>query len=448
MSDTPLPTVSEASDIAKQLYEQNFQLAVHNKTLGILSKLYEITMSSLDVHEVCQKIVDTLVTELAFQAAILNVVDSEKNQFCPFAITRTQPVIDSLQLLGKSLEEICLPLGSDENIVSIAMRDNERKITGNMLDILFPLADQTTADQIENLTGVKTLIVYPVTLGTKMIGSLVVGLGKKAEDLSKAEKETLEEVIDLIAIAIERAQLHESVEKANEELKALDKLKDEFLSMASHELKSPMNAVKNYLWMALNKGLDDREKQKGYLTVAYDSTQRLIGLVNDLLDVSRIESGRVKLEMVSLDLQKLINETLEIYAPQAKAKNLALSTTLQEPIQITADDMKLREVLNNLVSNAIKYTLTGTVIVSVKVEDKTIRVSVTDSGAGISADDQQKLFQKFSRVNASYKGLATVEGTGLGLYISKQFMEMMGGNIGLDSEVDKGTTFWVELPKS
>lgn len=449
MSDANPSTINEIpTDLAKQLYEQNFQLAIHNKTLGIISKLYEITMSTLNVRDVCQKIVDTLLTELNFQAVILNVIREDEGQFCPFAITQTESVLQALQLLGKPLEEICLPLHSDENIVAQAMKENDRKITGNMLDILFPIATQEIADQIENLTGVKTIIVYPIRLGEKMIGSLVVGLGKKADDLSKAEKQTLEEVINLIAIAIERAQLHESVEKANEELKALDKLKDEFLSMASHELKSPMNAVKNYLWMSLNKGLENPERLKEYLTVAYEQIQRLTSLVNDLLDVSRIESGRIKLEIVAVDLTKAIRETLEIYAQQASSKGLTLTNTVSQTMAVKADDAKLREVLANLISNAVKYTLTGSVTLSVEDKQDLIRISVRDTGSGIKPEDQIKLFQKFSRVNESYKGLASVEGTGLGLYISKQFVEMMGGTIGLDSELDKGSTFWIELPKA
>lgn len=439
MSDQP-------SDIAKQLYEQNFQLAVNNKTLSIISKLYEITMSSLDVREVCQRIVDTLVEELSFKAAILNVSDPEKNQFCPLAITRTPQVEEALQLIGKPFAEICLPLDSDENIVSGAMKANDRKITGSMLDILFPLVTQETADKIENLTGVKTLIIYPVSLGTKMIGSLVVGLGKKADDLSKSEKQTLEEVINLIAIAIERAQLHQSVEKANEDLKALDKLKDEFLSMASHELKSPMNAVKNYLWMSLNKGLENPDRLKEYLTVAYEQIQRLTSLVNDLLDVSRIESGRIKIEMVDVDLTKAVKETLEIFEAQAHGKGLTLINQVTDAVTIKSDDTKLREILSNFISNAVKYTLTGSVTVSQEIRGDFRRVSVSDTGSGITPEDQEKLFQKFSRVNQSYKGLAAVEGTGLGLYITKQFIEMMGGQVGLDSVIDKGTTFWFELP--
>jgi signal transduction histidine kinase len=309
-------------------------------------------------------------------------------------------------------------------------------------------------------------VIINLKVKSDIIGCILLGNKASGEIFYEEDLSFLPTLADQVAVAFENAlavrqiaqfnetlkaeiaKATEDLRKANEELKALDHLKDEFLSMASHELKSPMNAVKNYLWMALNKGLDDKEKQKGYLGVAYESIQRLISLVNDLLDVSRIESGRVTLQIVPIDLTKAISETIEIFEPQAKAKGLSLTSTLTEPVQVKADDTKLREILNNLVSNAIKYTPTGSVAVTVSTRDQMVRVSVTDTGAGITGEDQQKLFQKFSRVNSSYKGLAAIEGTGLGLYISKQFVEMMGGTIGLDSAEGKGSTFWIELPKA
>lgn len=442
---------SSTTDIAKQLYEQNVQLAIHNKTLGVLSKLYEISMATLDVKDVCQKIVDTLSDELSISFAMLSLVLPDEKQFFPVAVTDSEGVAKSLELIGKPLDQLILKIADEQNLVAQSIHQNQRQVTGNVLDIVTPFVTQETADTIENLTGIKTLIIYPISLGEKRVGSLTVGLTKPADDLSRAEKQTLEEVIDLIAIAIDRAQLHENVRKANEELQKLDKLKDEFLSMASHELKSPMNAVKNYLWMALHKGKEHPEKLDDYLTIAYESIQRLIVLVNDLLDVSRIEGGRVSLELKPIPLSKVIKETIEIYDPQAKAKNLTLINTvdlLETELFVLADDMKIRDVLNNLVSNAIKYTPEGSVTISVEPRGSVIRINVTDTGMGISPEDQEKLFQKFSRVGTSFKQMATIEGTGLGLYIGKQFAEMMNGQIGLTSQVGKGSTFWFELPKA
>ncbi len=454
MSDPTAVIPNDASgstDIAKQLYEQNVQLAIHNKTLGVLSKLYEISMATLDVKDVCQKIVDTLSEELSISFSMLSLVLPDEKYFYPVAITNSEGISKSLELIGKPLQELCLEINDPQNLIAQSIHQNKRQITGNVLDIITPFVSQEVADDIENLTGIKTLIIYPIALGTKSVGSLTVGLTKPADDLSRAEKQTLEEVIDLIAIAIDRAQLHENVRQANEALQKLDMLKDEFLSMASHELKSPMNAVKNYLWMALHKGKDHPEKLDEYLTIAYESIQRLIVLVNDLLDVSRIESGRVSLELKPIPLSKVIKETIEIYDPQAKAKNLELINhvgLLETELYVLADDMKIRDVLNNLVSNAIKYTPQGSVTIGVEQRNSVIRILVSDTGMGISEEDQEKLFQKFSRVGTSFKQMATIEGTGLGLYIGKQFAEMMNGSIGMSSQVGKGSTFWFELPNA
>ncbi|MBP9700545.1 GAF domain-containing sensor histidine kinase [Candidatus Woesebacteria bacterium] len=454
MSDPTTVNPNDASgstDIAKQLYEQNVQLAIHNKTLGVLSKLYEISMATLDVKDVCQKIVDTLSDELSISFSMLSLVLPDEKHFYPVAITNSEGIAKSLELIGKPLQELCLEINDPQNLIAQSIHQNKRQITGNVLDIVTPFVSQEIADDIENLTGIKTLIIYPIALGTKSVGSLTVGLTKPADDLSRAEKQTLEEVINLIAIAIDRAQLHESVRQANEALQKLDMLKDEFLSMASHELKSPMNAVKNYLWMALHKGKEHPEKLDEYLTIAYESIQRLIVLVNDLLDVSRIESGRVSLELKPIPLSKVIKETIEIYDPQAKAKNLELINhvgLLETELYVLADDMKIRDVLNNLVSNAIKYTPQGSVTIGVEQRSTVIRILVSDTGMGISEEDQEKLFQKFSRVGTSFKQMATIEGTGLGLYIGKQFAEMMNGSIGMSSQVGKGSTFWFELPKA
>ena len=444
----PVQTTEELlQHVNEQMYKQNAELAIRNKTLSILRNLYEITISSLNVSEVTQKIVDTLVNELSFTAALISLVD-EKQQFLhPVAITNTPEVTNALATLGTPFLEIQTPLTTTGNKIVYALTQGSKQITTNFLDIITPLGTQAAADAIQQTTGIKTIIIYPVRLGARNVGALSIGIAKEADDLSRAERESIEEIIELIAIAIDRAQLYESIARANEELKELDKLKDEFVSVASHELKSPMNAVKNYLWLAQKKGDESPEKMHEYLGVAYAATQRLILLVNDLLNVSRIESDRVTLNIVPLSLKSLVDETIAVFAPQANEKKLGLTSTIDATTLVMGDDAKVRETLSNFISNAIKYTPTGSVSISaLPAENNHIKISVKDTGLGISPADQAKLFQKFSRVNSSYKELATVEGTGLGLYICKKFVELMGGTIGVESAPGSGSTFFFTLP--
>lgn len=300
----------------------------------------------------------------------------------------------------------------------------------------------------------------------EVIGYLLFGSKASGEIFYDNDLRVLPAIADQLAIAFQNAlafmqisQFNETLKsevekatkelsKANEELKVLDKLKDEFLSMASHELKSPMNAIKNYLWMAINKGKDQPERLPEFLTTAYQATQRLIALVNDLLDVSRIESGRATVDTKVINVARAVHDTLNVFLPEAQAKNIELTTEVPEELNIKADEQKLQEVLSNYVSNGIKYTPKGKVQITAKDTGSFIRINVTDTGPGISADDQKKLFQKFSRVNASTKELAFIDGTGLGLFVTKRFAELMGGNVGVSSQVGKGSTFWVELPKA
>lgn len=308
-------------------------------------------------------------------------------------------------------------------------------------------------------------VIVPLEVKAEVIGYLLFGPKASGEVFYESDLQVLPNVADQLAIAFQNSlavlkiskfndtlkdevkRATHDLSKANEELKALDKLKDEFLSMASHELKSPMNAIKNYLWMAMNIGKNEPEKMPQFLSTAYQATQRLIALVSDLLDVSRIESGRVTLSIKVVDIQLIVKEICDMFYQEAQQKNITLESTITTRIVVKADDQKLRQILSNFVSNAIKYTPKGSITIAAQEIGGMVRLSVKDTGMGIPKEHQHKLFAKFSRVPGATKEQALIEGTGLGLYISKQLSELMGGNVGFESTEGAGSTFWVELPK-
>lgn len=243
-------------------------------------------------------------------------------------------------------------------------------------------------------------------------------------------------------------QLTSSLEDANKRLLELDKLKDEFVSVASHELRTPMTAIKSYLWMALNKSpvpLDFTLKK--YLDIAYSSTERLLKLVADMLTVSRIEGKRleIKKEQINLyDLAKQIYEELKITADEHKINFL-----LEKPefsLLVFADKDRIREVIQNLVGNSLKFTPAGgKIAINFRENANFVETSVTDTGPGIAPEEQAKLFRKFERVGSNSQR-TQVAGTGLGLYIVKQIVSLHGGTIWVNSEVGKGSTFTFSLP--
>lgn len=250
---------------------------------------------------------------------------------------------------------------------------------------------------------------------------------------------------------LELARLNKEVKEANEKLKQLDHLKDEFISIASHELRTPMTIIKTYLWMVMSeKGGPITEKQKFYLDRAYSSTDHLITFVNDMLNVSRIESNRITLTLQSIELGKYMADSIQEFKVKADEQKIELQIRdSKQPLYVQADPDKLREVITNIIGNALKFTPPGgSITISFTEDEKFIKTSITDTGAGIVEKDIPKLFQKFSVVGNDYLRKQNAQGTGLGLYITKSIIKLHGGKIeAISKGAGKGTTFTFSLKR-
>ncbi len=231
--------------------------------------------------------------------------------------------------------------------------------------------------------------------------------------------------------------------------KMLDDLKDDFLSVAAHELRTPMTIIKSYIWMLMsNKAGELSDKQRDYLEKAEGGTERLIALVNDMLNISKIEQGRLEYNLEKVNLTEILTELGTEFKLKTDEKNLYLHLEIDKNIQVFTDKNKLTEIITNLVGNAIKFTDTGGITIRAqKLKDRYVKVSIIDTGKGIKKQDLSRLFRKFGRLDNSYRTVAEAGGTGLGLYITKNLIEKMGGSIGVISEgIGKGSTFWITIP--
>jgi signal transduction histidine kinase len=428
------------------IYKQNFELTVRNQTLSVLRSLYSITINSLKTSEVSQNIVNVITKELSFSAAMIVLLDKETASLKITAITKSDQVVEGLKVIAKPLEEIRISMEYPYNLIVNSIKEKERMITGNLLDIFTPELTQEKADEIEKLSKISTIIIYPLFIGDKTLGALCIGIAKKADDLSRAERETLEQLIDTVAISIERAQLYEDLQSANAQLQELDKLKDEFVSLASHELRTPMTAIKGSLSTILEGFTGDiPPKAREFLTAAYNENDRLLRLVNNLLNISRIEAGRFSFSMTNVDMDKLIKEVVGNLEEAATEKSIFLKYDKDGPVNnIRADEDKIKEVLINIIGNAIKFTHKGGITVRMKEYSGMVVTSITDTGSGIAPEDQDLLFKKFSQIRDNYA--KPTGGTGLGLYICKQIIEGLKGKIWLESTVGVGSTFFFSLP--
>ena len=316
---------------------------------------------------------------------------------------------------------------------------------GNGLDTNLLAAVQTELN-------IKTVSAFPLKGKKKDLGVLMFGVSKRPQDIPAHEIKTMHGFVNAVDIALENSSLYTEVKKtteklqvANERLKELDKLKDEFVSLASHELRTPMTAIRGSLSTILDGFIGEINSQvREFLTAAYNENDRLIRLVNNLLNISRIEAGRLVFDIKQIDINKIITEVVNNFQSAAKEKNLQVVYQKNEQLPLVyTDGDKIKEVIINFIGNALKFTQKGGIAISAKRQDSIVVISVADTGPGIAEKDQALLFKKFSQVEG-YS--SKTGGTGLGLYISKKIIESLGGKVWIESEVGKGSTFFFSLP--
>ncbi len=301
---------------------------------------------------------------------------------------------------------------------------------------------------IRNQIFVAFLVVLLATILLSIIlSNLIVGPIQVLESGTKRVAEgKFDEPVD-IKTGDEIEKLGLAFNKMVIGLKQLEELKEEFVFIAAHELRAPVTAIKGYLSLIADSGTEIVSTDiKKYLSEVATANQRLVQLVNDLLEVARSEAGRLAVQLVSMDISPSVKAVLSELKPLADEKKISL---VYGPVpnlpKVSADEVRLKEVLINLIGNAIKYTLgSGTVTVSHEVKEKTLITHIKDDGMGIRRDAQAKLFEKFYRVQDPRA--RNVTGTGLGLFIVKTIVEKMNGQIWVESEENKGSIFSFSLP--
>ena len=280
------------------------------------------------------------------------------------------------------------------------------------------------------------------------------GLNAMAEELSRAQAEmqhNIDQATEDLRETLETIEIQNiELDFARKEALEASRIKSEFLANMSHEIRTPLNGIIGFTELLLKSPLP--RQQRDHLSTIRKSSEILLTIINDILDFSKIEAGKLILDRVPFQLRDIVEEVMTMLAPEAHAKNLDLVALVYNdvPDNIMGDPLRVKQVITNLVNNAIKFTQTGEVVLRASLEDEdkdnnrvTLRLSVTDSGVGLSRAQQQSLFNAFSQADASTA--RQYGGTGLGLAISKRLVEEMGGKIGLESELGKGSTFWFTL---
>lgn len=307
-------------------------------------------------------------------------------------------------------------------------------------------------------------VSVPIKTNNDTVGVLLLGEKASGDMYSQTDHKIFEIIAPELAVAITNAKSFEKIEKfnvtlrqeikkathelekKNEQLRELDKAKDEFISMASHQLRTPLTAIKGYLSMLLEGDAGEiKVSQYDFVNEAYQGANRMVGLINDLLNVSRMETGRFFLEPVEVDMEKVVAEEVKQLLNHSKEKKLKLSLKIKgKTPHAMVDETKIRQVMMNFIDNAVYYTTEGSVTVTLEHDKTDIIFKVTDTGIGVPKEAQKNLFTKFYRAdNARH---VRPDGTGLGIYLAKRVMDDHHGELIFHSEEGKGSVFGFKLP--
>ena len=440
---SPIP-----ESVTESLYKQNLELAIKNKTLSLLKQLYQISILSLEPNILASKIVNIVQDTLGLELVGILTLNQIGGNLVPLKFSISERLKNAEAGLHSLLEELTIPNASSIQFFEKILQ-NIPNHTENISDVWDGLVPDQTMALLKEQAHIKSISAYPLIIDGKITGVFIICLNRTYDKLSQYEKESMESLVDVTAIALDRARLYQELKIANEKLRELDQLKSEFLSLATHQIRAPLTSIKGYSSMLLESdfGVLPQKATEAIETVM-KSCQNLINIVEDFLNISRIEQGRMVYEKSIFDMAELVREVVNEIKPNIQ--NAGLSLKLEMPdnfsAKANADRGKIRQVIFNIIDNAVKYSTHGTIRVSASADDKTVNVEIKDDGVGIDPSEIGKLFTKFSRAKSA--GLTNISGTGLGLYVAKKMAEAHRGDIKVYSAgLGKGSTFTVELPR-
>jgi signal transduction histidine kinase len=400
------------------------------ETLLALSK----RMSAiLNFDELVDTLVQGLVRGIPLTHCVLMTRDEPTQTFAPY---RKETALDTPLRVS--------PLPTDSPIVRW-LTTEEGVLVKEEAKLNPKLAGYFEATEAE-LEEITASLIVPLKIENKLVAILLVGEKLSGEIFDQQELEVLSLLANQAAISLENARLYEDLGSTNARLVQASRLKSQFLASMSHELRTPLNSIIGFSKVLLNR-LDGElnEKQETYVRSVYNSSTHLLALINSILDISRIEAGKLDVRHDEFDLHELVDECVESSTPLARGKPIKIETDVPVELpRVVADRTKVKQVLLNLLSNALKFTPGGRVVVRGRREDSAVHVSVSDTGVGIRKADLSRLFEPFERLENPLARQAG--GTGLGLAISKKVVELHGGQMWAESRENFGSTFHFTLP--
>jgi signal transduction histidine kinase/ActR/RegA family two-component response regulator len=418
--------------LVQQLQASRADLARKVEELEALREVGEAVSSSLDVDNVLSTIAMHAVELSATDGGSIMEYAERERCFMVRSVYRTDStVVDRLRSIRIHLDETLVGRAAKERR-PIAVPDLGTIDLDPHLRILFD-------------AGWRSVVAVPMLREGQIIGSLIVRR-RRTGDFGKETLDLLETFASQSALAILNAQLYRELKEQSVELEVASRHKSEFLASMSHELRTPLNAVLGFSEVLLERMFGDiNERQEEYLRDIHASGKHLLELLNEILDLSKVEAGRMELEYSTLELRSVLDYATSMLRERAAIHGIDLRADVEPGVgTVFTDELKLKQVLLNLVTNAVKFTHDGgSVVVRAARRGTEVEITVTDTGVGVPEADHERIFESFQQGG---RGPSREEGTGLGLTLCRRIVELLGGRIWLESQVGVGSTFGFSLP--
>lgn len=447
-----IPSVNEFGHrILIQMTIDVTELREMSESQKIIAMAFERLFSSNDLKTDIRIVLQKVCNFLGFTRGYVTRIDNENNAvklFTSFISNNESSLFPNREYLIENIKQ--MPV-----YINLLKGDEE-------VSYIFDLSDvhqrERAKTHLPSLAGkideynINSVNINYIVVDGKPWGS--VGFIKQNEpfvQMTETQKRLLDVVAHIVELAITRRLTMKRLEHALEEAKSADKAKSFFLASMSHEIRTPLNAVIGFAELLKDSGLDNETKED-YLTSISLAGNALLQLINDILDLSKLDAGQAVFVSEKTDVNLLCRELSAVFQASATQKNLRLDFEIDKMPFLFLDQQRLRQILFNLVGNSLKFTKSGGITVSASFEkdskiDGTFTLQVTDTGIGISPEDKKRLFEPFVQLTRMRGTNANNNGTGLGLSIVKKMMTQMGGTVELESELGKGSTFILRLPK-
>ncbi len=441
----------DLAEISQQMYKRNLELADSNQALSLLRTIDSLVLESHEELEIlCQKVAEAIVTHSSYPLVAILPNPPHKDYLALYGVASSFQNVPDISHYKIGLDDHSEWIATPERSIIRSVRD----ITNEHLAAILGDKKQKVA-LLRAALPIKSVVVVKLLSRDRLVGLMVIGFTQDQEAISEKDKMLLERLSEAVGIALDNKLLFEEnqqvlrqLQKTNEKLKALDETKDEFISMASHQLRTPLTSVKGYVSMVLEGDAGELQPmQRKLLEQSFASSQRMVYLIADLLNLSRLRTGKFVIEAKPTNLADVIESEVDQLKVAAAGRNLTLQYKKPEDFpNLMIDETKIRQVIMNFADNAIYYTPAGGAIeIKLKQTKDSVEFTVNDNGIGIPPAEQHHLFNKFYRAKNAQK--ARPDGTGLGLFMAKKVIIAQGGAIVFKSVENKGSTFGFTFSK-